>query len=153
MASHGLQWRVMREDDLDAVMAIEVRAYPFPWTRRIFCDCLHAGYSAWVAERGGAIVTYGLMSVAAGEAHILNVCTAPEHQGRGLGRQMLHRLTQLARRQAAKHLFLEVRPSNASAIALYHSAGFHEIGRRPRYYPDHGHSREDAIVMAMELLD
>jgi ribosomal-protein-alanine N-acetyltransferase len=143
--------RAMREDDLDAVVAIEQRAYAFPWTRGIFRDCLRAGYPAWLVEEAGAIAGYGVLSVAADEAHILNVCTAPEAQGRGHGRRLLRALVQLARGHGAQRLFLEVRPSNPQAIALYHAEGFNEIGRRPRYYPAKD-GREDAIVMAMEVL-
>lgn len=144
--------RPMRESDLDAVMAIEVRAYPFPWTRGIFRDCLRAGYSMWVYERGGALLGYGVLSVAAGEAHVLNLCTAAGNEGVGLGHRMLATLLKIARGQRAQRVFLEVRPSNPRAIELYQRAGFNEIGRRPRYYPASA-GREDAIVMAMELLD
>jgi ribosomal-protein-alanine N-acetyltransferase len=143
--------RPMREDDLDAVMEVERRAYPFPWTRGIFRDCLRAGYPAWLMQRDGAIVAYAVLSVAAGEAHILNLCTAPELQREGHGRRMLRALLQVARGHRAERVFLEVRPSNAAAISLYDSEGFNEIGRRPRYYPAVG-GREDAIVMALELL-
>ena len=142
--------RTMRESDLDAVMAIEVRAYPFPWTRGIFRDCLLAGYPAWLLVEHGLPIGYGVISLAADEAHILNVCVAPERQGRGLGRQLLRALVQGARERRAERVFLEVRPSNPHAIALYHSEGFNEIGRRPRYYPAHN-GREDAIVMRLEL--
>ena len=142
--------RPMREDDLDAVLAIEQRAYPFPWTRGIFRDCLRADYPAWVLVEDGLVIGYGVLSLAADEAHVLNVCAAPEVQGRGHGRRLLRALLQLARGRGAQRVFLEVRPSNAAAIALYHDEGFNEIGRRPRYYPA-ADGREDAIVMAMEL--
>lgn len=144
--------RLMREADLDAVMAIELRAYPFPWTRGIFRDCLAAGYPAWLLIEHGLPVGYGVVSLAAGEAHVLNLCVAPERQGRGWGRQLLRALVKLARERRAERVFLEVRPSNPGAIALYHSEGFNEIGRRPRYYPS-ADGREDAIVMAIELVD
>ena len=144
--------RPMRESDLDAVMAVEVRAYPFPWTRGIFRDCLRDGYSMWVHERGGALLGYGVLSVAADEAHVLNLCTASGHEGEGLGLRMLQALLKIARSRRVQRVFLEVRPSNPRAIALYQRSGFNEIGRRPRYYPAAG-GREDAIVMAMELLD
>lgn len=143
--------RPMREEHLDAVMELERRAYPFPWTRGIFRDCLHAGYPAWVLVDAGVVVGYGLLSVAVGEAHILNICAAPEVRGRGHGRRLLRTLLQQARGRAAKRVFLEVRPSNIGAIALYHAEGFNEIGRRPRYYPA-ANGREDAMVMALELL-
>ncbi|MEO5565605.1 MAG: ribosomal protein S18-alanine N-acetyltransferase [Luteimonas sp.] len=144
--------RPMREEHLDAVMELERRAYPFPWTRGIFRDCLHAGYPAWVLVESGVVVGYGLLSVAVGEAHILNVCSAPEVRGRGHGRRLVRALLQQARGRAAQRVFLEVRPSNVGAIALYHAEGFNEIGRRPRYYPAANNGREDAIVMALELL-
>lgn len=142
--------RPMREDDLDTVIAIEQRAYPFPWTRGILRDCLRADYPAWVLLQGGAIIGYGVLSIAADEAHILNICTAPEAQGRGHGRRLLRSLLQIARGRGVRRMFLEVRPSNPHAIALYHDEGFNEIGRRPRYYPAKD-GREDALVMAMEL--
>jgi len=142
--------RPMREADLDAVMAIELRAYPFPWTRGIFRDCLLADYPARVLVQEGEIIGYGMLSVAADEAHVLNVCAAPEVQGLGHGRRLLRALLQLARGRGVQRVFLEVRPSNPTAIALYHAEGFNEIGRRPRYYPAK-QGREDAIVMAMEL--
>jgi ribosomal-protein-alanine N-acetyltransferase len=142
--------RPMREADLDAVLAIELRAYPFPWTRGIFRDCLLADYPAWVLEQGGRIIGYGVLSLAADEAHVLNVCAAPEVQGRGHGRRLLRSLLKIARARGAQRVFLEVRPSNTHAIALYHDEGFNEIGRRPRYYPAKD-GREDALVMAIEL--
>jgi ribosomal-protein-alanine N-acetyltransferase len=147
-------WRLrsMREGDLDAVMAIERRAYPFPWTRGIFRDCLVAGYPALLALDDDHPAGYGVMSIAADEAHLLNLCTAPEKQSRGLGRHLLRALLRMARDRGAHRIVLEVRPSNPPAIALYHSVGFNEIGRRPRYYPA-VQGREDALVMALELVD
>jgi len=143
--------RPMREDDLDAVHAVEIRAYEFPWTVGIFRDCLRADYPAWVMQHDGRIIGYFLMSIAADEAHVLNICIDPNFQGQGLGRQLLRALVRVARGRKAERVFLEVRPSNAGAIALYHSEGFNEIGRRPRYYPARD-GREDALVMAIELL-
>lgn len=141
----------MREDDVATVMRIERSAYPFPWTEGIFRDCLAAGYPARVLlDEAGAIIGYGVLSIGADEAHLLNICTAPQVQGRGHGRWLLRKLVALAAKCRAQRLFLEVRPSNPHAQRLYESEGFNEIGRRPRYYPAAG-GREDAIVMAMEL--
>jgi ribosomal-protein-alanine N-acetyltransferase len=142
--------RPLREDDLDAVMEIELRAYPFPWTRGIFRDCLQAGYPGWVMLQHGKIIGYGVLSVGAEEGHLLNVCIDPKQQSQGYGRVLLRALVKQATDRGATRVFLEVRPSNAAALVLYHSEGFNEIGRRPRYYPAHN-GREDALVMAMEL--
>ena len=141
----------MRQIDVPAVAAIEQRAYEFPWTPGIFRDCLGAGYACWVAESGDGLMGYGVLSVGADEAHLLNLCVDPAWQGHGLGRRLLKRMVDLARWHMADRVFLEVRPSNPNAIALYASEGFLRIGQRPRYYPAKD-GREDAIVMALELL-
>jgi ribosomal-protein-alanine N-acetyltransferase len=143
--------RAMRESDLDRVVEIERESYPFPWTSGIFRDCLRAGYGCWVLERPDRIIGYAVLSVAAGEAHVLNICVEPAEQSAGHGRRLLKRLLDLARWHRAERVYLEVRPSNPRAIALYHDLGFNEIGRRPNYYPA-ANGREDAIVMAIELL-
>ncbi len=143
--------RAMRESDIGAVMSIETRAYPFPWTDGIFRDCLNACYPSWLLMQDDIVIGYGVISVAAREAHILNICIDPDVQSQGHGRRLLRALVRVARAQNAERIFLEVRPSNPRAIALYFEEGFNEIGRRPRYYPANM-GREDAIVMAMELL-
>ncbi len=144
-------FRAMRASDLEAISRIELSAYPYPWTYGIFRDCLASGYECWVLERSGELIGYGVLSVAGGEAHILNICIAPTEQSRGHGRRILARLLDLARWHRVARVFLEVRPSNTAAIALYDSSGFNEIGRRPNYYPGK-RGREDAVVMAIELL-
>ena len=143
--------RAMRDADICTVMAIEHRAYPFPWTDGIFRDCINACYPSWLLMQEDAVIGYGVISIAAREAHILNICIDPDAQSHGHGRRLLRTLVRIARAQNAERVFLEVRPSNPRAIALYFDEGFNEIGRRPRYYPAHT-GREDAIVMAMELL-
>lgn len=141
----------MKQADVEAVSAIEKRAYPFPWSPGIFRDCLRAGHHCWLLESPQVLLGYGVLSAAAGEAHLLNLCIAPEHQGHGHGRRLLARMIDLARWNRAAQVFLEVRPSNPRAIALYREYGFNEIGLRPNYYPS-SKGREDAIVMAMELV-
>jgi len=146
-----LRLRIMQTDDVDEVMDVEVRAYPHPWTKAIFYDCLRVGYCCWVMEIDGRLIGHGIMSIAAGEAHILNVCVDPDFQGRGLGRKILQRLMALAKDHQVQTLFLEVRCSNKVAQVLYESEGFNEIGRRPAYYPGVD-KREDALVFAKELV-
>ncbi|MDX3933073.1 MAG: ribosomal protein S18-alanine N-acetyltransferase [Stenotrophomonas sp.] len=143
--------RALRESDLNAVMVIEERGYPYPWTRGIFLDCLRAGYPGLAMEENGLLVGYALLSIAADEAHLLNICVDPLNQSRGRGRQLLRAIVGLARDRGVQRVFLEVRPTNTPALSLYHSEGFNEIGRRPRYYPA-ADGREDALVMAIELV-
>ncbi|OOZ35371.1 ribosomal protein S18-alanine N-acetyltransferase [Solemya velesiana gill symbiont] len=145
-----LQIRPMRTADVEAVMVVEQAAYDFPWTAGIFRDCLRVGYCCWVVALDQRIIGYAIMSVAAGEAHILNVCIHPEMQGHGLGRRLMQRFITLARERSADTIFLEVRDSNKAAIHLYDTLGFNEVGRRRGYYPAAG-GREDAIVLAFSL--
>jgi ribosomal-protein-alanine N-acetyltransferase len=146
----GLQFRPMKESDLSDVMEIEHRSYPHPWTQMIFNDCLHAGYCCWVVERQGIIEGYGIVSIAAGEAHLLNLCVRPESQRQGIGSKILQHLISIARRHEAEIIFLEVRPSNKAACALYRRTGFNELGTRKDYYPT-GEDREDALILARVL--
>ncbi|MEN8130098.1 MAG: ribosomal protein S18-alanine N-acetyltransferase [Pseudomonadota bacterium] len=142
--------RVMEVDDLSAVMEIEYAAYEFPWSEGIFRDCMRVGYGCWVYQQDGVIQAYGVMSVAAGDCHILNLCVKPQQQGRGLGRRILAKILNLARLHDANTAILEVRPSNRRAVSLYLSAGFNEVGRRKRYYPARK-GREDALILAKVL--
>lgn len=147
----GLDIRPMSVTDLDQVMQIEERAYPFPWTRGIFSDCIRVGYGCWLLQDSDMIIGYGVLSWGPEEAHLLNITVTPDRQGEGLGRYLLEDLIDKAIVWGAKELFLEVRPSNESAIGLYRDRGFNEIGLRPDYYPDH-EGREDAVVMALPLV-
>lgn len=142
--------RPMRTDDLVGVVGVERVSYGYPWSRRIFEDCMQVGYCCLVAEADGVILGHGIMLARAGEAHILNLCVDPSCRRRGIAAHMLEELIEIAVRSGARSAFLEVRPSNPGALALYEGAGFHEIGRRPDYYPA-PFGREDAVVMAREL--
>lgn len=144
--------RPMQRADADAVFGIEQRSYPYPWTKGIFFDCVRIGYCCRVAEFDGGIAGYSILSAAAGEAHLLNLCVAPDHRRSGLGQLLLDGVLVDADILRAGRLFLEVRPSNKPAVALYRQNGFHVIGRRPEYYPGE-HGREDALVMVHHIDD
>jgi ribosomal-protein-alanine N-acetyltransferase len=88
----------------------------------------------------------GIMSVGAGEAHILNVCIRDEYRSRGFARKVLLYLLERARAAGMSEAFLEVRPSNVAAARLYHSLGFEQVGIRRGYYQAIG-GREDAAVL------
>lgn len=143
--------RPMREDDVAGVMEVERAAYEHPWTEAIFRDCLRVGYCCWLAEDAAGPAAHLMLSVGAGEAHLLNLCVAPWHERRGLGRRMLRQAVLLAREHGATRMFLEVRPSNERALELYRRNGFTTIGVRRGYYPCSGGGREDAVVLALAL--
>ena len=146
-----LTMRPMHAADLPQVLAVEESAYTHPWTEGIFRDCLRVGYCCWICEMDGQPVGHGVMSVAVGEAHILNLCIAPDHQRKGLGRRLLERLLRIASQHRADTAYLEVRVSNRPARRLYRSIGFTEVGRRRDYYPGYS-AREDAVVYAKPLI-
>jgi ribosomal-protein-alanine N-acetyltransferase len=139
--------RFMRHDDVAEVSDIERRSYQFPWSHGVFRDCLLAGYSCMVLEREGEVVGYGILSVAAGEAHILNLCVDPNFRSLGYGEQILDAILERAANAEVREIFLEVRPSNEKAIALYKKKGFRVIASRPGYYQAHD-GREDAAVLS-----
>ncbi len=143
--------RPMTAEDIEAVMAIELRAYEYPWSEGIFHDCLNVGYCCWVYKTEHALAGYAVMSVGAGESHILNLCVRPESRRRGLGRRLLKHMLAIARGHQADTALLEVRPSNRDAIALYRAVGFNEVGIRKAYYPA-ADGKEDAIILALSLL-
>lgn len=142
--------RAMKVDDLDQVMHIEESVYQFPWTRKIFFDCLHVGYHCRVCESDGQLLGYSIASSGAGEAHILNLCVALDNRRNGIGRHLLESQIKEFKRHALESVFLEVRESNRVAIALYDTLGFNEIGRRRAYYPAK-QGREDALILALSL--
>jgi ribosomal-protein-alanine N-acetyltransferase len=143
-------YRPMLAADVDAVMAIEAEAYAFPWTHGNFRDSLQAGYQCWVMECGGCLTGYAVTVVAAGEAHLLNLCVAVGWQRRGLGAELLRFVTASARAAGAAKIFLEVRPSNVAGLRLYSNSGFRMIGIRRGYYPG-PHGREDALLLEVDL--
>jgi ribosomal-protein-alanine N-acetyltransferase len=136
--------------DLAEVAKIEQLSYAFPWSENIFRDCLRVGYTCRALDLAGQIIGYGVMSVGAGEAHILNVCVRDEFRNLGFGRRLLEQLLERAAGSGVGEAFLEVRPSNLAAIRLYQRLGFEQIGIRRGYYqaPD---GREDAIVLKRDL--
>jgi ribosomal-protein-alanine N-acetyltransferase len=142
--------RRMQLTDLPDVLRNERRGYTHPWTEGIFRDCLRNGQECWLLMCSDQNVGHGILSVAAGESHLLNVCVHPDFQGHGFGRILVEHLLERARTGEASTIFLEVRPSNVAACELYDKLGFNEVGIRENYYPSNI-GREDALVLAKEL--
>lgn len=142
--------------DLDAVIEIEDAVYSHPWTRGNFSDSLKAGYhcatlrTSDASRTPGELLGYFVLLIAVGEAHLLNLSVSAARQRQGIGSGLLREVLRLGREGEARHVFLEVRPSNAAAIALYAGFGFKHIAERPGYYPAHG-GREDALVLTLDL--
>jgi [ribosomal protein S18]-alanine N-acetyltransferase len=150
-----LSLRPMQTDDLDAIMQIEPTIYSHPWTRGNFADSLNSGYSAWVLLDDEKLIGYALLMMAMDEAHLLNLSVAKHRQKQGFGHYLLEHMMTIAKNHRATNIFLEVRPSNISAIALYENMGFCEISVRRGYYPADPKisetGREDAVLMGLAL--
>ena len=142
--------RAMSHEDIAQVSDIERRSYEFPWSHGVFRDCLLAGYQCFVLERDGIVAGYAILSIAAGEAHILNLCVDPKHRQLGYGEQLLDEILRKSQGSEVKEVFLEVRPSNETALALYRKKGFRQIASRPAYYQAQ-EGREDAAVLAKRI--
>lgn len=142
--------RTMSHDDLPQVSGIERKSYDFPWSHGVFRDCLLAGYGCIVLDRDDAIAGYGILSVAAGEAHILNLCVDPDFRRLGYGDRLLDEILSRARAAGVREIFLEVRPSNLPALSLYRKKGFRQVANRRAYYQAR-HGREDAAVLSLVL--
>ena len=151
LAEPSTMIRAMGHDDLSLVSDIERRSYEFPWSHGVFRDCLLAGYHCMVLERDGRVAGYGILSIAAGEAHILNLCVDPGYRSHGYGERLLDAILAQSRASNVREIFLEVRPSNVTALALYRKKGFHSVARRPAYYQA-SQGREDAAVLAKKLI-
>jgi ribosomal-protein-alanine N-acetyltransferase len=142
--------RPMTLSDVPAVISVERASYAFPWSEGVFRDCIRVGYLCRVIEFKASVGGYAIMSYGAGEAHILNICIREDLRGQGIGRKLMHFLLERARAAQMHDVFLEVRPSNPNAIALYVSLGFTHVGIRKAYYQAAG-GREDALVYKVVL--
>jgi ribosomal-protein-alanine N-acetyltransferase len=142
--------RPMTEADVGGVVALERASYQFPWSEGIFRDCLRVGYVCRVVTSANKLIGYGVMSIGAGEAHILNLCIDAAFRCQGIGRRMLDYLLDRGAAAGMTEAFLEVRPSNTAAIRLYLSLGFDQVGMRRGYYQAVG-GREDAAVLKLAL--
>jgi ribosomal-protein-alanine N-acetyltransferase len=141
--------RRARRTDVDAIAAIERAAFSDPWSPASFEAMVKAPrVSMTVAVEGDEVVGYNVVLLAAPDADLANFAVKPSARRRGIGRQLLADALSVARAAGVKHVFLEVRESNAAAIALYESAGFTSFSRRRRYYTD---PVEDARVLRLEL--
>jgi ribosomal-protein-alanine N-acetyltransferase len=141
----------MTTSDVDTVLKIEQSVQRYPWTRGNFSDALAHGNECWVEVRDDMIVGYAILMPVLDEAELLTIGVAAESQRQGVGRQLLNDVMRVPRDKTIRRVFLEVRPSNSAAIALYRAAGFLEIGVRQNYYQN-AEGAEDAIVMACDLI-
>jgi len=152
--------RRMRLADVRTVVALEEEAFSTPWARETFASLLERpAAELWVLEEhpgaepgqdheGPNVVGYAVVWCILDQGEIANIAVAPSCRGRGWGRLLLDRMTEVAAGRGVRSLYLEVRISNHAGRGLYAAAGFEQVGRRPRYYQD---PVEDALVLRKSL--
>lgn len=141
--------RKMTPMDIDAIMRIEVESFTLPWSRESYLGELKNNFATYlVGDYEGEVIGYGGIWVVFEEAHITNVAVASEYRKAGVGRVLMEELERAARSKAAHRIVLEVRPSNAAALALYRGLGYLTSGLRKEYYSD---NNEDALLMTKLL--
>jgi ribosomal-protein-alanine N-acetyltransferase len=142
--------REMRREDIGAILGIERRSFPTPWTEWMFVSHLKfTGISVnLVLETGEGISGYAIAWVAYDEIHLLSIAVGPEHRRLGYGRALIEEIIRCGRARGGSLVVLEVREGNEPARNFYKNMGFEVIGKRKRYYIDTG---EDAFVMVLSL--
>ena len=136
--------------DLPAIMHAESGAHAYPWSEKVMQRYLLKPDCVWLLEQSGTHIGHAVVTLIVGESELLMMTVAPEFQRQGYGKVLLQQVLDQLRSAGAECMFLEVRESNAAAIALYEGLGFGENGRRRDYYPAPGGS-EDALLYSMDL--
>ena len=139
---------VLTPEMLDCVAELEALVFHEPWSRQsLTLLCGNGAFGVAVLENG-RVLAYGGMLTVLDEGQITNVAVHPDYRRRGLGAEAVRGLLEGARARNLAEITLEVRESNAAAIALYRRFGFEIVGKRPRFYK---HPVETALIMRCDL--
>ena len=138
--------RRLAYSDLPAVISIERRSFPTPWSLAMFVlELSKPSGICLAASSGDELLGYVVCSRYDQVWHLMNIAVAPEHRGSGVAGRLMKRL--IAESRGKLPFTLEVRVSNDRAIGMYERFGFRSAGVRPRYYHDNG---EDALIMWLD---
>lgn len=141
---------LINTDNYDAAFKLQTACHAFPWSRKVFMDCLEPPYFAWQIEVEGKLAGYYVGLLAAVEATLMDIGVHKSFRGNGLGRELVKHFLLECNKKQALDAWLEVRVSNKNAINLYQSMGFDTIETRKDYYPL-AEGKEDALIMKIEL--
>ena len=145
-----LVYRPLGESQLADVLDIETDVYAFPWSVGNFHDSLFSGYLCQGVWVDAELIGYTVAMPALEEIHLLNLAVARRWQGRGIGSRVLQQVIDDARNTPCEVIYLEVRPTNIAALALYERFGFRQLGLRRDYYPAVV-GREDALFLGRNI--
>lgn len=141
--------REMKLEDVPQVAAIERLCFSAPWNENMIISSWGSRLSCWlIAEIDGCVAGYVGSEAVLDSADMMNIAVAPEYRRRGIAEALIKALVEHLQQRDILFLLLEVRVSNAPAIALYNKLCFEQVGRRPKYYTN---PREDALILRKEL--
>lgn len=143
-----IDYVLMCQDHVTQIASIEAKCFSAPWSEKSIESELTNPLSLWVvAVDGETVIGYVGSQSVLGEADMMNLAVLPEHRRQGIGRMLVTELIRQLQAEKVQSLSLEVRASNAGAIALYQGLGFCQVGRRPGYYTN---PKEDALILRKE---
>ena len=140
----------MEEHHIPDVLVIERDSYGYPWSEKIFYDCINNNYFCKVLVLDNKLIGYLITSIVQNECHIMNLCVKKEYRNFGYGKLILNELYDELIKLNCEVIFLECRPSNKPALKLYSTLGYNEIGKRRNYYPA-PNGYEDAVILAKNV--
>ena len=140
--------RFYTDADAPSIAELEKECFADPWSQNAIIEAAEYGTVFLVAEYDNRVVGYLGMKPVLDEGFISNVAVTSSARGKGVGSKLLEKLSDFAKEKGIKTISLEVRPSNAPAIALYEKFGYKQVGRRRNFY---SHPTEDGLVLTLEV--
>lgn len=138
----------MQRQHVPQVAALERECFSDPWSEQSLAGELDNPLSLWlVCQVDGEVWGYVGSQTVLGETDMMNVAVLPRARRQGIAQRLILALVAQLKQQGSRCLSLEVRPSNAPAVALYQGLGFSQVGRRPNYYR---HPKEDGLILRKE---
>lgn len=146
----SLNYSPISAKNVNSLMPIETACHSHPWSEKTFSSCIGGRYFGEYAQSNQQTIGFYIGELVIDEATLMDICVAPEEQGKGFGKSLMQQFLQQAKQKGALKVWLEVRAKNITAQMLYMNHGFIETGRRTGYYPSaKGFGYEDAIVMCL----
>ncbi len=143
-----MKFTLMRKEHVAQIAELEKLCFSAPWSEKSIASELENDISLWlVALEGDTVVGYVGSQTACGDTDMMNIAVHPDWRRRGIAQILIELLIQRLKNWGCASLSLEVRASNAAAIALYEKLEFKQVGRRPNYYRD---PKEDALILRKE---
>lgn len=143
-------FKAITPENYDNAFKLQTACHSYPWSRKVFLDCLSEPYFAEQLYEDDRVVGYFVGLQVSVEATLMDIGIDPDHRQKGLGKALLKRFLLLCNEKQLSEVWLEVRLSNEHAIGMYKNMGFVVVEQRKGYYPA-SDGKEDALIMKLEL--